>query len=372
MLHLIKYSLMSKFRNFNMIFWPLVFPLALTTLMYFGIGTMEETDFETIPVAAVEEEGGEVFLAFLDSMEESSDTIRVQKMAEEEALKALEEQKVEGIYYAGEDSSLTVAGNGLAQSILQMILESYEEGKQTLEDVAETHPEGLSAAVQDMEDYTSAAEQVSLGGRTTNTTAQFFYAMIGMACLYGCFIGFGSALGLQANLSALAARRCVSPAHRMKLILSELAVDFVIHFANMLILLFYMKYILRLEFTGSVAEMIPILLLGSMIGVTFGLFISSIGKMGEGVKIGILIGTSMMFSFLAGLMNANIKNMVDRAVPLLNRINPAAVISDALYCVNVYDAPQRYVQDLGILAAMCALMTLGAFLMIRRERYAGI
>ena len=72
---------------------------------------------------------------------------------------------------------------------------------------------------------------------------------------------------------------------------------------------------------------------------------SSIGKMGEGSKIGILIGTSMTFSFLAGLMNANIKNAVDRAVPLLNRINPAAVISDALYCVNGYDAPGRYAQD---------------------------
>ena len=372
MLHLIKYSLKSKLRNFNVVFWPLVFPLVLTTLMYFAIVTMEEADFETIPVAVVEEEGGETFLDFLDTMAGSSDMIRLQKMTEEEALKALEEQKVDGIYYAGENSSLTVAGNGLPQSILQMILESYEEGKQTFEDVAKTHPEGLSAAIREMEEYGGAVEQVSVGGRTTNTTAQFFYAMIGMACLYGCFIGFGSAMELQANLSALAARRCVSPAHRMKLILSELAVDFVIHFANQLILLFFMKYILRLEFTGSVAEMIPVLLLGSMIGVTLGLFVSSIGKMGEGIKIGILIGTSMTFSFLAGLMNANIKNAVDRAVPLLNRINPAAVISDALYCVNVYDAPGRYAQDLGILAVMCVLMALGAFLMIRRERYASV
>ena len=253
-----------------------------------------------------------------------------------------------------------------------MILESYTEGKQTLEDVAELHPEGMEAAVRQMSDYGPVTEEVSLGGRTTNTTAQFFYAMIGMACLYGCFIGYRSAMDLQANLSALAARRCVSPVHRMGWILSETTVSFSLHFINMLILLAYMKYILRLELTSAYVEMLPAVIIGSMIGVTMGMFITSIGKMGEGVKIGIMIGVSMVMSFLAGLMNADVKNAVDRNVPLLNRINPAALISDALYCLNVYDAPERYMQDIVILSVMCVLLLTGTFLIVRRERYGSI
>ena len=179
-------------------------------------------------------------------------------------------------------------------------------------------------------------------------------------------------MDLQANLSALAARRCVSPVHRMGWILSETTVSFSLHFINMLILLAYMKYILRLELTSAYVEMLPAVIIGSMIGVTMGMFITSIGKMGEGVKIGIMIGVSMVMSFLAGLMNADVKNAVDRNVPLLNRINPAALISDALYCLNVYDAPERYMQDIVILSVMCVLLLTGTFLIVRRERYGSI
>ena len=375
MRELIKYSFLAKIRDLSLVFWPLVFPLVLTTAMYFSIGQMEESDFETIHAAIVTQSAGEedVFQEYLETMGDDKEAlINVRPMAEEEAVTALENGDIEGIFYSREEPSLTVGGSGLAQSILQMILESYTEGKQTLEDVSKIHPDRMEAAIRQMSDYGSVTEEVSLGGRTTNTTAQFFYAMIGMACLYGCFIGYQSAMDLQANLSALAARRCVSPVHRMRWILSETAVSFGIHFVNMLVLLAYMKYILRLEFAGSYAEMIPVVIIGSMIGVTMGMFITSIGKMGESVKIGIMISVSLALSFLAGLMNADIKNVIDRNVPLLNRINPAALISDALYCLNVYDAPERYMQDMVILFVMCVLLLTGTFLIVRRERYGSI
>ena len=246
------------------------------------------------------------------------------------------------------------------------------EGKETLEDVASIHPEGLEAAVGAMEDYGNVLEQVSLGGKTTDGTVQFFYALLGMACLYGCFIGYSSAMEIQANLSPLAARRCAGPVHRLSLVVTEILVSFGIHFVNMLLLLAYMKFVLKLEFAGSYVEMLPVVLMGSMIGVTMGMFITSVGKMGEGVKIGIMVGASMALSFCAGLMNPDIKNAVDRSIPLLNRVNPAALISDALYCLNVYDAPERYAQDMMILAGLCVLLTAGTFLIIRRERYVSI
>ena len=47
MLHLLKYSFLSKVRNFNIIFWPLVFPLVLGTFFYFAFGNINEADFQT-------------------------------------------------------------------------------------------------------------------------------------------------------------------------------------------------------------------------------------------------------------------------------------------------------------------------------------
>ena len=179
-------------------------------------------------------------------------------------------------------------------------------------------------------------------------------------------------MSLQANLSPVAARRCVSCVHRLKMIAAEAAAAFGIHFVNMLILLIYLKYILRLEFTGSYIRMVPVVLAGSMIGVAMGLFVSSFGHMKESVKIGILIAVSMAASFLAGLMNPDIKNAAEQHFPALRLINPASLISDALYCINVYDAPRRLMTDLIILFVMCGVMIFGAFLVVRRERYDSI
>ena len=118
-----------------MTFWPLVFPLIMATLFYFAFGKLDEADFQTVQTAVVTEKNADtVFLEFLDSMEEEDAQLIVpEEMSKEEALRALEEKKVSGIFYVDDSPSLTVGGNGISESILQSLLESYENGKQTLE-----------------------------------------------------------------------------------------------------------------------------------------------------------------------------------------------------------------------------------------------
>lgn len=371
MLHLMKYNLMVKIKCMNVIFWPLVFPLILATLFYFSFGTMEEADFETVQTIVVKEgDADTVFLEFLENIEEDeSHLVEIREMSEQEAFSTLEEKKASGIYFVGETPTLTVAGSGIPESILQSLLESYENGKQTLQLVAEKHPEGLPQAIEQMGAYEDLVEQVSLGGRTTDGNAQFFYALIAMACLYGAFIGMDASLTIQANLTPLAARRCVTPTHKLKLILTEMLSCFLLHYVNVLILIAYLRYVLKTDFQGQMAQMLLISLIGSMIGVSMGIFVGSLGKMGDGIKVGILLGISMTGSFLAGLMNADMKYAVEQHAPLVNRINPAAVISDAFYCINVYDDPVRFGRSLVTLSCMCVVLTLVSFLLIRRERY---
>lgn len=374
MLHLIKYNIIVKIKNFNMIFWPLFFPLILGTLFYFAFGQMEEANFETVPAAFVtESEADPVFIEFLNDIANDEDPlIQIQEMSETDALEALENHKISGIFYDSETPSLTVSRNGLEESILQSLLESYQNGKRTLTAIATNHPEGMEAAILQMSEYSELVEQVSLGGKTTNGNAQFFYALIAMACLYGAFIGFGAAITLQANLTALAARRCVTPTHKLKLIVSEMLASFLLQFFNVLVLLIYLRYILHLDFNGQLPDMLLISLIGSMIGVAMGIFIGSIGRMGEGIKIGILLGVSMVCSFLAGLMNNTMKNIVEQHVPIINRINPAALISDAFYCINVYDDTARYTRNLITLSIMCVVLIIASFCLVRRERYDSI
>ncbi len=69
MLHLLKYSFLSKIRNFNIVFWPLVFPLVLGTFFYFAFGNINEADFQTVPVAVVKEDTADTFfLTYLEQV----------------------------------------------------------------------------------------------------------------------------------------------------------------------------------------------------------------------------------------------------------------------------------------------------------------
>ena len=376
MLHLIQYDFKKNFRNMNVIFWPLIFPLIMATLFYFAFGRMEEADFETVAVAFVEEEeteAGQIFREFLTEMgQEDTPLIRLEMLTEEQAKEKLRNREVTGIYFAGDTPELMVDGTGIEESILETILNSYNNARETIQKVMQTHPEGLSQAIAQMQNYDELVSQASLGGRTTNGNVQFFYALIAMACLYGCFIGLGVAICLQANLTALAARRCVTPTHKLQLILSEMVVAFGLHFVNVIILLLYLKFILKMEFEGQFFAMLPAILVGSMLGVAMGILIGSAGKLGEGMKVGMMLGVSLLCSFGAGLMNSEMKYIVEQHFPFLNRINPAALISDALYCVNVYDDPIRYRNSLITLTAMCVVFLAASYLMIRRESYDSI
>lgn len=386
MFHLIKYSILVKIKNASVIFWPLVFPLLLATLFFFAFGRINEADFETVKTGIVlekkpdlqpqestgniAERESDLFLRFLREIEESEEhLIRTEEMSAKEAKSALEKKEITGIFYVGDEIRLTVGANGLPESILQSLLESYENGKQTLLNVGEIHPEGMHKAAEQMSGYESMVKQVSLGGRTTNGTVQFFYALIAMACLYGTFMGLEAAMCLQADLRPLAARRCTTPTNKLALIFSEMCSSFFLHFVNVMILLLYVRYVLGQEFTGSLPEMMLIVLVGCIIGVSMGIFIDSISRFHEGVKIGMMLGISMSCSFFAGLMNGDMKNVVEQHAPILNRINPAALITDAFYCINVYDDRSRYFRSLLALSVMAVVLVAASFVKTRRERY---
>ena len=374
MLHLIKYNILVKFRNFNMTFWPLVFPLILGTFFFFAFGNLNDADFETVQVAMVQEsDNNPLFRFYIEQVEKSdSGLLNIREMDENTALTALKNREISGIYYNKMTPSLTVNAHGIPESILQSVLESYNNNLHTIRSILKEHPSGILAGLSQMADTRELVQELSLGGKTIDGNSQFFYALIAMACLYGCFIGFGSAITLQANLTALAARRCVTPTHKLKLIVSEQIAAFLIGYVDVIILLFYLRNILKLDFQGQMGRMLLISLFGSLIGVSIGIFVGSFGKMSEGIKISIILAISMVCSFLSGLMNSSMKDLVEKHAPVINRINPAALISDAFYCINVYNDPARYYRNLITLAGMSIAFVLASFLLIRRNRYDSI
>ena len=179
-------------------------------------------------------------------------------MDESAALTALKNKEISGIYYNEMTPSLTVNAHGIPESILQSVLESYNNNLHTIQNILKKHPSGILEGLSQMADTRDLVQELSLGGKTIDGNSQFFYALIAMACLYGCFIGFGAAITLQANLTALAARRCVTPTHKLKLILSEQITSFLLGYTDVIILLIYLRIILKLDFQGQIGKMLII------------------------------------------------------------------------------------------------------------------
>ena len=124
MLHLLKYSFLSKVRNFNIIFWPLVFPLVLGTFFYFAFGNINEADFQTVPVAVVKKDTADTFfLTYLDQVEKSSpDLLKTEEMPEKEALEALQDKQHHHQQRSHNDNQLA---HGKAPSFPVLVFPKY-------------------------------------------------------------------------------------------------------------------------------------------------------------------------------------------------------------------------------------------------------
>ena len=55
-----------------------------------------------------------------------------------------------------------------------------------------------------------------------------------------------------------------------------------------------------------------------------------------------------------------------------NRINPAALISDSLYALNMYPSLTRFARNMGILAVMTLVLCFISGLILRRSDYASL
>lgn len=367
-------------RETSIMFWALAFPLILGTLFYFsfgsaGLSTTGESAWNKIKVSVIEEtvssENARAFAGFLDEMD--GDTLKiVSASSEEEALQALDEGEITGIFYVKETPSLTVGKNGLNESILTSLLNSYNQNASIFREIAVTHPENLPAAIDSVNHYRQMVKEETLGGRTLDPNVQYFFALIAYACLSGAFLGVRASFDSQANLTALGARRSVSPTHKLTLILVDMMVLVIIHFCNVLILTAYIGKVLGIDLGDDILSLLLVDFMGSVIGISMGLAFGSLAKMSLNTKMGFTVLVTLLPSFLAGLMFGDMKNMIEQNFPIINRINPAAVLSDAFYCMGVYSDMERFAKCLITLGIMSILLLSAAFFGVRRERYDSI
>ncbi len=380
------YTIKIMVRGRVSIFWTLVFPLLLATFMYMAFGNIYEQDemFRNIKVAVVtEDESANGLNYMLDALSDGDDALlSVARMSESDAEKLLADEEVEGIIYT-DDVKLTVAESSVNASILETVLSEYKQYEHALKDI---YKDGIglqqymsgTSGVDDMSDLVEKlseqrsyyTEKASTEG-SQNVYNNYFYAIFAMSCLFASLSSIEMMGNLQANVSATGKRKNVSPQRKMTFVLAEFAALLIIHFVVEVISFIYMSCI-GVDFGDRVWEILLTLFVGCFIGLAIGVIVGAISKLAEGTKIGIVIGISMVMSILSDLCINGVKYEIQQHVPIINKLNPAALISDSFYALNVYSDHQVFTENIVIMTIEAVVLIAVGILMVRRNRYASV
>ena len=372
--HNFKYAMRTTLKNKTTLIWTLLFPIALTTFMYMSFGNLfEEKLLDIIPVAVVIEEENEAFETTLEELSEDGKNkmLEVTFTEEEEALEQLKQEEVQAIIYVAEDIRLKVLGNSYEATVVKTIVEEFDKINEVVKDIAMTNPQAIEKTIENLTADTSYFTKVKTSDGNQDVYTNYFYAIFAMSCMFASFISCEKIQKIQANVSPLGMRRCLSPNNKMTTIIAEYVAMFITQFIIELITLAYM-IALGVDFGDKYLQIAIILFFGSSVGISFGVITGSLTRFSKSTKEGICVAVSMALAVLSDLVAGGIKYAIEQHAPIINRLNPSALITDSFYALNIYDTYDRYLQNITILGAMSVGLIVVSYLILRRNKYASL
>ena len=376
-----KYALLRLMRNKANLFWILVFPIVLGCFFKIAFSNITASEsFHTIPVAVVEGDNADAtaFHTMIEQLSGDSEDAMLSATFcdDKKARTLLKKGKVDGIFYTTDTVELVVNSDlsdaSINQSILQSLLTQYYLNRDLIVQILTTNPGNIESLVDSIGQSVDTRKEVSLTRNNTDTYDQYFYNLIAMACLYTAMGGINLAINNSANLSSLAARKTIAPAKRAALIGTELlAIILFESLLNMVSFLFIVT-VLGVHMTTHLGLALLTILISTTFSITFGMFLGCVGPKSEGGKTGLMFAVVMPLCFLSGLMMGTMRMVVEKYAPFVNRINPAALISDSFYALNNYDTLTRYTGNILTLLLMTVLFLIISILVTRRKTYASL
>lgn len=374
-LHNLKYEFLQTLRQKEIIGWMMIFPIVLSTLFNLAFGNLYEKDiaFSEIPVAVVEIQSDSTFKTVMDELSSGDNALfDTQYTDEATAKKLLKNGDINSIIYVDSELSMAVSANGLMPSITRSFLEQYETQKAVITETIKNNPEKLQDVINVLSAEINCVDTIPLTNGNMNPYASYFQNLIAMVALFGTTSGLFAATSNQGNLSAIGARKCVSPAHKLKSTIASFLSAFFVQTLCTFLCITYIQFILNIDMGDKIAMLYISGAIGSFTGTSLGFLIGSIGKISEGAKVGICMSVIMGCCFLSGLMVGEMKAIIAEHCPIINKINPAALISDLFYCLTIYNDYSRYTQIIISLISMSFIFLAGGFLLTRRKKYASI
>lgn len=375
--HLYKYRLKSLLCMKEDIFWCLFFPIILCTCFFAAFsGISDKTNnFHSIPTAVVYEKENAIFKATLDAVSKSDtqgeEFLNVTETDIASAKSLLNDGKVDAIIYVGDEISMTVAKSGLNQTAVQSFLDEFEQKSSLISDIVKENPDKLVSLIGNIFSSRTYISEKKLTDSPMDEISVYYFSLIGMAALFGGFLGSSVARQMQPNITPEGMRKSTAPVKRHTMIAAEFLAAYTLQLISMAILLFYMICVLHINLGNEAGYVALTCAAGSLVGIASGIFVGTL-PVKENVQIAIFLVYSLGSSFLSGLMIHPIKIWIEKSMPIINRINPATLIQDALYSLVIYNTHERFFTNIITLTVISVILCTLSYLMTRRKNYANL
>ena len=385
-LHLLVYKFKEIFGKKWIIAWTLIFPLILGTAFYAGFGNLIKNDvseFSPIRVALVTDDSSGSFSKMVRLLSEKTDksdggTSQMFYLTETNRDKAetlLNKGRITGIYYDDKNGkpSLSVSDSGIDQTILSEFLRTYINDEKVMVDMSTTGMAKETMAKVGAElANTENLSEVTFKAKPVSPYMQYFFSLLAMASMFSSWMSVIFMSHISAEKSSIGLRFECSPTHKIQAIAASTVVGITLEFFSNIIIVSYLRFGLGLYFGAPIGYVILITTLGGALGITSGLAISSLTAGNKTMDIVIPLAFSMTSSFLSGLMVGNMRQIVELYCPIINRINPSSVFTDALYVAGTYGINATYWRDVIVLIVMILLFMVVASIRLSRRSYDSI
>lgn len=199
-----------------------------------------------------------------------------------------------------------------------------------------------------------------------------FYTLIAMACLYSGILSMFAINQSLANMTATGKRMAVSPTSKGKIILSSVLASYLTSLIGIFLLFIYTIFVLHVDYGNRLFYIILLAFAGSFAGLSLGVATSCCFKVSDNTKTGIIISITMLGCFLSGMMGITMKYIVDKNIPIVNKLNPANMITDGFYSLYYYDTMDRFFLNFFSLLLFATVLIVISIFHLRRQKYDSI
>ncbi|MDH4658595.1 ABC transporter permease [Corynebacterium pyruviciproducens] len=377
---LIAHNIRLLLRNRGLVFWTLAFPILLGVLFKAALGGLMTTQsFDPVPVAVVDSQEYRLspYKTAFDELSRGDDALvtvtSVATTAEGSSL--LVDDHVAGVVEViGDEASLTVATGGMDQTILTLLLDEIAQRVDMVttlmadEMAPGEDPQAVAAEIMDRLAESGFTLKDASPSSMDPLMAEFF-SLVAMAALYGGMFS-GTLLNYaQPQLGTVGRRIGVAPTRKSVFVASGIIASYVVEFVGLVLLVVVCRFLFGIDFGSNWGLTLVVASAGALAGLSLGVAVSALVRGGENMKIGVLIGMTMLGALLAGMMGGGLRYRVDATAPLVNKVNPVALITDGFYTLYYHPGSDGLWADLGILLVISLVLIGASMLTLRRQRY---